>query len=291
MPIEMETRKLRSLCCEGLTEAFRKFCPEAKLDEIEYTVRLEDNLLPGVDLNEITSEFEVGAGQELRRKMRAPYSSSALVVNTFGRWKRDPETLVLGGRTNFTRLCFERQCHSGLGGTPPHLDLIAECDDQVIAVESKCTEYLSPKKADFSESYERIQDHRCKTEWYKHLLELKDNPHFYRWLDGAQLIKHYLGIAKTYVKPAVLIYLYWQPTNWTQYAAFGDHRKELKSFEERVKGDGGVRFASQSYDELWQSWLEVFKSTSVLDHIAQCLRRYSLALPVQMSTPGAEKCS
>lgn len=289
MPNEMETGELRNLCCQALTEALREFRPGVKPDEIGYAVCLEDNLLPGVDLNEITADFQAGAGQEMRKKMRAPYSSSALVVNTFGRWKRDPGTLVLAGQTNFTRLCFEHQCHSGLGGTPPHLDLIADRDDQVIAIESKCTEYLSPKKTALSESYDGIQDHRRKTEWYKHLLELRENPHYYRWLDGAQLIKHYLGIAHTYVKPAALIYLYWEPTNWTEYPAFREHRRELESFEERVDGEGGVRFASQSYDELWQSWIEVFKSGLVLDHIAQCQRRYSRALPAQTSTPRLER--
>jgi hypothetical protein len=78
--------------------------------------------------------------------MHAAYSSAMLAVNSFAHWrnsKQDLGLLQLGGASNFTDLQFERKLATGLRGTPPHLDVLAEGSQNVVAVESKCTEYLS----------------------------------------------------------------------------------------------------------------------------------------------------
>src|SRR5262245_54847110 len=79
----------------ALGEALERVRPGVKRDEHGYVVRLEDNLLPGITRSEIEEAFGAGAGQELEGKMRAPWSSSALAVNSFAPWQRDPALLTL----------------------------------------------------------------------------------------------------------------------------------------------------------------------------------------------------
>ena len=71
--------RARAALREALTEARA----EVELDEHGYVVDLEDNLLPGITRAEIEEAFGAGAGHELKGKMRAPWSSSALAVNSF----------------------------------------------------------------------------------------------------------------------------------------------------------------------------------------------------------------
>jgi hypothetical protein len=56
----------------ALGEALERVRPGAARDEHGYTIRLEDNLLPGITGGEIEEAFGAGAGQELDGKMRAP---------------------------------------------------------------------------------------------------------------------------------------------------------------------------------------------------------------------------
>jgi hypothetical protein len=71
--------------------------------------------------------------------------------------------------------------------------------NSTIAVESKCTEYLTNHAAKFSEAYrEQITDDRRETGWFREMEELRKRPKKYRFLDAAQLIKHYFGVARTY---------------------------------------------------------------------------------------------
>jgi hypothetical protein len=57
--------------------------PQAQPDERHYVVDVADTLLPGLLVRDIEREFQAGAGGELRFKLRAPWSSSALAVNAF----------------------------------------------------------------------------------------------------------------------------------------------------------------------------------------------------------------
>jgi hypothetical protein len=51
----------------------------------EHGVEVAANLLPGIGLDDIEAEFAADAGAELESKMLAPWSSSALAVNSFAR--------------------------------------------------------------------------------------------------------------------------------------------------------------------------------------------------------------
>ena len=92
--------------------------------------------------------FEKGAGSELAGNMRALHSSSALVANFFDYWTDREKSPLLsamgicpdGGES----LDFEVLFPTGLGGTPPHLDVALTFGSGfVVAIEAKFTEYLT----------------------------------------------------------------------------------------------------------------------------------------------------
>src|SRR4051812_20488016 len=161
---------------KALGEALERVRPDAERDAHEYVVELEDNLLPSIRRGDIEEAFNAGAGQELEGKMRAPWSSSALAVNAFAPWQRDPALLTLAGISGFAgTLAFEAKCPNGVSRIPPHLDVLLVRDDDVIAVESKCTEYLAPKTAKVAAAYLALAetgDKRAASPWFAALSEV-----------------------------------------------------------------------------------------------------------------------
>jgi len=230
-----------------------------KADRDGYVESLEANLLPGVRRDQFEGDLCAGAGCELTRKFRAIHSSSALAVNTFAPFKDHPENLVLGGQRGFTCLAFEKQLPTGLRGTPPTLDVfLCRGGDDIIAIESKFLEYFTPKRAYFAPSYSRGALPLIEDCWWNVLTEAQHAPE--RHLDVAQLVKHYLGIARLLSegdaagwKPtnAQLLYLYWEPVTPTDTCLH--HRADLQWLASKVI-DSCVEFRSMSYLELWHAW-------------------------------------
>jgi len=224
-----------------------------------------------------------GAGGELvgdTPKMHAAYSSAMLAVNSFARWRNnenDLRLLQLGGASGFTDLRFERKLATGLRGTPPHLDVLAE-NGSVVAVESKCTEYLAEHTASFKDVYESKVDELADDSWVLEYKRLVENPRRFRFLNAAQLIKHYLGIKNGLGgRPAILLYLYWEPSNADTSGLFAAHREEVAQFGGEL-ADSEVQFQSLSYPELWSQW-EAQESPSWLSAQVTALReRYSVAI-------------
>src|SRR5262245_38894030 len=141
--IEAVGGSTRARARTALGDALERVRPNAERDIRNYIVELEDNLLPGITRADIWKAFGAGAGRELEGKMRAPWSSSALAVNSFTPWQRDPVLLKLAGLSGFTgRFAFEAKCPNGVSRIPPHLDVLLERGHEIVAVESKCTEYL-----------------------------------------------------------------------------------------------------------------------------------------------------
>jgi hypothetical protein len=130
---DLRRRSYQVLLCGA-----RKASPSVRYNRIGYASHWEENLADNLPLTPIISDLSAGAGCELDSKLRAAHSSAALAINTFGPWRIDPPTLQVGGVRGFHGLKFEATCPTGLGGTPPHLDLIAE-GEVPVAVESKCT--------------------------------------------------------------------------------------------------------------------------------------------------------
>jgi hypothetical protein len=264
----------------ALGEALERARPDAARDAKGYVVRLEDNLLPGIGRGEIEEAFSAGAGQELDGKMRAPWSSSALAVNAFAPWQRDPTLLTLTGIAGFTStLAFEAKCPNGVSRIPPHLDVLLARDDDVVAVESKCTEYLAPKTTKVAAAYLALAeagDERAASPWFAVLSEMAD----FRLLDAYQLVKHYLGLSLTYpARPLTLVYLYWEPANAESLPLFAQHRAEVQRFGQLVDGSPHCRFHALSYPEHWRELdAKADKPAWLDDHLAELRRRYEVPI-------------
>ncbi len=264
-------------CCQAFHRALATCSPAATFDQQGYLNDVRDNLLPGIDLDDIRPDFESGAGHELEGKMRAPHSSSALAVNVFGRWRRDPSSLRICGHTGFESLKFEQQCPTGLKGTAPHLDVLAVTPEAVVAVESKCLEPLHLKHMDFSPSYLTITDKRADSSFFKLVLRPRESRYEFRRLEAAQLVKHYLGLINCWPDKRVsLLYAYWEPQNANEFAEFTEHRKEIDKFQQLVSAESSFAFRAVCYRELWAGWDNSETPIWMQDHSLALRKRYDL---------------
>lgn len=247
-------------------------CPVSKDG---YVCCPEDNLISSVHMANFKDDMDSGSGNELKGKFRALHSSSALAVNVFAKWKNNPLDLFLCGKKGFQSLTFEKKCPTGLGGTPPNLDVFLDNDHLLIAVESKFLEYLTPKKGLFSASYTR--DNLPQSEeacWYL-IDRIKEQPK--QHLDAAQLIKHYIGLRNLPLardKEIALLYLFWEPENWKDFEVFHRHRGEISDFVSCFD-ELSVKFIYQSYPELWDEWEQHYKDIS---HVSELRERYYLTI-------------
>jgi hypothetical protein len=245
------------------------------IDSQGYVKKLTHNLLPSVNLKDFESELSAGNGDELKNKFRAVHSSAALVVNTFAPFKKDPAMLTLLDVQGFLSIRFEQKLSTGLGGTPPNLDLLAESDTDVIAVESKLLEYFAPKKPRFTKSYRKERLPQAEDKWLALMERLRDSDP--KYLDVAQLIKHYFGLrnATEYTSRNItLLYLFWEPENRSKFDIFQKHRDELNEFAREV-ANTSIGFAYKSYAELWSEWIAegILKT-----HVKKLQARYSIKL-------------
>ena len=267
----------------ALTEALRSVTPGARVTRGRLE-RLEDNLLPGVERRQFEHDLRGGAGDELRDKFRAPYSSSALAVNSFARF-RDLESKDLEGdlrvdrRDGFRSICFEQQFATGLRGTPPHLDIVLAGPDHTLAIESKCTEHLGKRAPAFKDSYERLlKSDRQSRPWLDEMMKIRTGHRQYGHLDAAQLIKHAFGLANSCENGSVtLVYLYWEPKNAADVRELAVHRRELEAFEKRVAG-GFPSFRAVSYRQLWEQWAKMDRPSWLRAHVSNLRKRYEVEI-------------
>lgn len=244
-----------------------------------YTQRPESILVPGLDLRTFRADLERGQGGELEASDRRPpkfhaaHSSSALAVNTFGVFRRSPESLTLAGEGGFSSLEFEYPCPTGAGRGVANLDVLAQTDRCVVAVESKLCEFLRQKPAQFSPKYDRIVQASADRSWAVLFEDLKRKPDEYRHVDAAQLVKHYLGLRNKFAnQKTVLVYLFWEPTNATRYDTYRVHAEEAAGVTERLAGSN-VPVVAMRYSELWTSMARCQPR-----HVERLLSRYSFAV-------------
>ena len=202
--------------------------------------------------------------------MRAAHSSAALVVNAFAPWRERVKEFSLAGVTDFTTLRFEAVYPSGLGGTPPHLDMVADGATSV-AVESKCLEYLTPKRAIFSRSYDTIADSRCNSPWFGLIEALRHDPCHYRYLDVAQLVKHSLGLMNSTINgEVILLHAYWEPVNDYDFQEFQLHRDEIEELQSMVRGAKPI-LRSLTYRQIWKDWATEYSEPWLRTHVDRLL--------------------
>ncbi len=251
-----------------------------------YTKLPEQNLIPGVEKNDFWTDLGAGAGNELVDGSRDPakfcaaFSSSALAVNAFGPFRHQPQNLELVGYQGFSSAQFEKPLPTGLKGTDPHLDFYAAGLVQIVCVESKFLEPLWPKVARFTNSYEGAIESLAEPMWTNVYQELKGDPSLFKFLDAAQLVKHYLGMRNTLGKVTAeqaLFYIYWEPTNSGDIEEYRSHRKELEHFTEAVR-NSQIKFAARSYRQLWAEWRNMSNWSGMEAHLSNLEQRYSFPI-------------
>ncbi len=296
----------------ALHDAFRKVYPDVHLDDKGYTATIEDNLIDGVRRDDFEEDLRQGNGGELnadkngRAKFCAVHSSSALAVNCFAPFKRNIADLSLLDEDGFHAMQFEMQCSTGLRGTPPNLDLVVENKNIVVGIESKFTEHLEAHEPKFADSYEDRRQKSWDEKWVAEMRRVKeDRP--YQYLDAAQLIKHAFGIKNTFPENnlshkyfdvaqliknifgikntspenklpvnSVLLYIFWEPTNYGEHQNFIDHREEIDCLKRMVAG-ATPAFEAMSYSELWRTW-GTAAAPWLRNHLARLRARYEVAV-------------
>lgn len=263
-------------CAEELAATFERSTGR-RLDDRLYTEAAEDNLIEGVALEAFADDLSGAAGQELRSKFRAAYSSAALAVNCFAAFRPAGRTFAIGPHDRLTLAGFERRFPTGLArAQPPHLDVVATGPTGLVAIESKCTEYLSPKVAVFSPRYAGISDERAHGTWFAEMRRLVEaQGQGYRWLDAAQLIKHALGLSHGRAdRPVTLVYLWWEPLDHHASPIFAEHRAEVAAFAARVAG-GSLAFLPLTYADLWDAWA-ARGDEELARHVTRLRARYAV---------------
>jgi len=250
---------------------WEQFNGDATPDKKGYVSWPHENLIPGIEFQEFEGDLRRGSGDELRIKFCAVHSSAALAVNSFTYFKKNPQHLHVLGRSGFSMPMFERQCPTGLGGTPPNLDVWLESATEVVAIESKLLEYFTPKEAKYAESYKRevMNSEDC---WWNVLEGSKIAGK--RNLDVAQLVKHYLGLwrfmSESHIKKVTLLYLFWEPRNADSVDACRKHRGEIETFAQHVSRSQ-IQFAWMTYSQLWDEWSQ-FRELQT--HVVNLRARY-----------------
>lgn len=256
-----------------------------RLDKEGYGRRIEDALLPSFDpktIEAIKRDLGGKGGSELKWRRRGPakflaaHSSAALAANTFGPFLQDHDGVPLRGHVFAGPTHLEQECKTGLSRVPPTLDLLVD-GPEVLAVESKCLEPFGRHSAKFREAYEdaTAEMHRSWREEYE---RLKQDPDRYRYLDAAQLIKHYIGLKRNYGdKPVTFVYLYWRPSNAAELAPCLVHKAEIAEFSRRLK-DPKIGFSSLSHPELWREWTGARQPTWLKNHGKLLCERYDIAV-------------
>lgn len=234
-----------------------------------------------------------GDGGELRvpssgrpPSFHSAYSSCALAINAFGPWRLDPSNLTIDGRTGFTSLEFEAKFPINPNWKrAPNIDVVCSSPDEVVAIESKLTEHLSPRHtAKFSARYSKVVESISHSSWGQKYEQLLHNPDYYAFFNAAQIIKHYLGLradkdGKVAGRAVTLLYLYWERSDARKHPLFAYHRAAVSEFSSGLL-DETIRFQAMSYPELWKQW----SAHGVTTHVEQLGGRYALALEGAAST-------
>lgn len=249
-------------------------------DGAGYVADWRDLLLPGVEAQDFAADLDQGAGHELGGKFRAVHSSTGLAVNGFAPFRRRLADLILPGGDGWQDLRFEAKLPTGLRrGTPPNLDLLVTGTGGVVGIESKLTEWMTPKRAAFSSAYaDEITDWRRDEGWFAQMAHLVRSPGIYRHLDAAQLVKHAFALGR--LRPAggvTLLYLYWEPANADSLPACATHRAEIAALSAAVAGSVPA-FVARSHDDLWASWAGPRAPAWRAAHVAALRRRYHVAV-------------
>ncbi|MBT4552269.1 hypothetical protein HOC37_04740 [bacterium] len=261
-------------------------CEQNNLPATYFKSPLE-NCLPLIQnkWEKIKIDLSQGSGNELQSgKFNSIGSSSALGVNAFGVFfEPNFMTWPTIKSQKFNNPAFERKLSNGLQGTNPNLDVFFENDKCVLAIECKFLETLGKKKPKFSDQYINIKDDRRDSKWFRLMIDLLDGKVTFRYLDAAQLIKHYFGLAHEYANSAMDLeigYVFWEPGKNGDASdpvidLYAEHQNECKRFADLVSGDK-IRFSFYSYPDLIEYWRGGGMVGDLVEHFSLFDEKYKL---------------
>jgi len=245
-----------------------------RTDKSGYVNWPQENLLPGVTLEQFEAELREGDGNELRMKFCAVHSSAALAVNCFAPFKRGRELRLFG--KDGGKITFEKKLKIFDDRRGPNIDVWIERGDEVIAVESKFLEYFEAKEAKFETVYEQLAPPRTEQCWWNVYLQARDGPK--QHLDRAQLVKHYFGLKRfrgdAEIPRITLLYIFWEPEDWEKIELCKRHREEVEEFHAAVSSSN-VSFEWMTYNQLWEEWRAV---PGLVYHAENLRARYAVQL-------------
>lgn len=224
-----------------------------------YTKKVEDNIFGNEIHPETRIEYSKGKGNELRKHMKALHSSSALVVNVFGYWRRNNRiqeiATICGASGSIIGMEFEKT-HPIKGmenRIPPHLD-VEFAGEIPIAIESKFTETYNRKTRRNNEDT-HLDIYLDNDDIWQGIPKIKDLAESimrqsgartdFEYLDVPQLIKHILGLRNSYHNGFSLLYIWYKVYSEEAFR----HEKELNEFKDRI--DKEVDFRICTYQELF----------------------------------------
>lgn len=235
-------------------------------------------------LPQTLAAFQAGEAAELKdfprhpAKLRALFSSAALVVNVFDWWSgRDSTPLLkaleLEGPAQ--GIGFETRFPISADGTPPNVDVAIELASGIcVGIESKFTEWHLPRrpaKTRFKDKYfpagTALWASRGLPRCQALAEELQDGRSRFRYFYATQLLKHALGMATQCPRGIALYYLFY---DWSGPAARA-HRREIEQFAERVGGE--LAFRSLCYQELFGRLVR-YCAAADADYLAYLKARY-----------------
>jgi hypothetical protein len=222
--------------------------------------------------------FEKGSGSELKGKMCALHSSSALAVNFFDYWTSGDRTALrklLDLTSTPCSVRFEAQYPTGLRGTPPNIDVsIALESGDTLAIESKFTEWLIRKsfrtpvfKAKYFPIAEELWNSKGLSACQSLAADIQVGRDRFLHFDAPQMLKHALGLATRANGGFSLWYIYFECSGGESTI----HKTEIRAFAERVGREIG--FKALTYQELFRR-LETMRQSIDAGYIGYLSDRY-----------------
>ncbi|UCG38009.1 MAG: hypothetical protein JSV00_07345 [bacterium] len=276
---------------KAITDRFRELYPRVKMEREDAVWKLENNLreiqwMGGRDVGSALAFFRAGDGDKLKARgkqlpeLHVVHSSSALAVNTFAPWLRQPLDMLLTEKRHFRTLEFERQVGVASMGRPAVLDVFASGFEGVVGVECAFLEPFQKRArtTPFAPQYHYFRDKPNCRIWYDQVVKLNSFPEKFRYLDARKLVSQALGLIAHYgPAPVNLLYLFWEPENWQGMEEFLGHRLEIQAFTDEIKGSS-VSLVAQSYADLLASWGGYMRIDWVRKHVAGLAQRYLLRI-------------
>lgn len=234
----------------------------------------EDNLFEPL-LPDAKAEFQKGSGNEMKLKMRALHSSSALACNVFHYWRLRQKvnviTRALGLESGYHHLKFEKthKKPQEIGGKDPHLDVEITNEFLIpVAIESKFTEPYEKKIKNFHPKYRGKSFVWQPLAACQHLVDqiISGKEKFYR-LDAPQLLKHILGLKEDYKSNFKLYYLWYK----VRGIEAEEHDAEIRRFISAIGHD--IDFYVMTYQTLF-SKIMAFAGDEDLRYVHYLKDRY-----------------